>query len=207
MREILPLSPLLCICNSPGFFQSLHSPAHRTASPPSPLVGGGVNYLMSGTGRRNQAWIALPLLLSLGNQPLAENIYPAGGSKRWGGEQRGLTQACVSNSRKLTCPFFPTLLYSVRKIIIDTSHIHTYRLTLLSHFSVGSEFRKRGAIYWAPIRILETIQFPIFPHIHTYNSIFRCSRSHELVGHWPDPPCVMFCLAHRVSFENNCTNI
>ncbi|XP_036080642.1 uncharacterized protein LOC107500100 isoform X1 [Rousettus aegyptiacus] len=27
-------------------------------------VGRGVNYLMSGTGRRNQAWIALPLLLS-----------------------------------------------------------------------------------------------------------------------------------------------
>lgn len=76
-----------------------------------------------------------------------------------GGEES--REACISNSKKLTCPFFPTLLYLVRKIIIYTPHIHTYQLTLLSHFSVGSEFRKRGAIYWASIRILETIQFPI----------------------------------------------
>lgn len=28
-----------------------------------------------------------------------------------------------------------------------------------------------------------------------------------MVGHWPDPTCIMFCLAHRGSFEKNSTSI
>lgn len=42
-----------------------------TRPPPSPLVGGGENYLMGASGRRNLAWVALPLLLSLFRAPAA----------------------------------------------------------------------------------------------------------------------------------------
>lgn len=99
-------------------------------------------------------------------------------------------------------PVFPELAL-LRKVIICPPH----RLTLLYHLTVCSEFRKRGAVYWAPTRILETIQFPLCPHTHTYNRVVLSGRSHDMVGHRLHPDYIMFCLAHRESFETNCTNI
>lgn len=117
--------------------------------------------------------------------------------------KKGLTQSSVSNSKKLSCPLSLILLYSVG--IEYNLHCPHHGSLFCLHFSVGSEFRKRGAIYWAPNRILKTILFPISLHTHTYNRIVLSSRSHELVGSWPDPTYIMFCLAHRISFGNNCT--
>lgn len=73
LRGIPCLPPLLCLGNSLGLYQSLHSAAH----PPSPLVGGGVNYLMGESGRRNQAWTAL---LPFFREPAASREHP---SCRW----------------------------------------------------------------------------------------------------------------------------
>lgn len=63
-----------------------------------------------------------------------------------GGGERGLTQSSISKSRKLTCPSFPILLYSIRRVIICPPL--TSISSNLSHFLVNSKFRKKDAVYW-----------------------------------------------------------
>lgn len=80
LRGIRSLTPLLCIWNSLGLYQSLHSPAH-----PSISIGGRRNELSDGGIWKKEAKPGEFYCLSLGKELPAGSTSPAGGYGRLGG--------------------------------------------------------------------------------------------------------------------------
>lgn len=128
-------------------------------------------------GRRSSASSAV----FIGNQPPGGEHASRTGV--WVARRRteGPTQSSISKSRKLTCPSFPVLFYSIRRVIICPSL--TSISSNLSHFLVNAKFRKKDAIYWTSsalhqgLRNHTILHFPPSPpQIHR---IVLSSRSHE----------------------------